>query len=182
MKYCSSCGHAVSVRVPDGDDRERYVCDACGAVHYRNPRVVAGCLVTHRDRILLCRRAIRPREGYWTFPAGFVENGETTTEGALRETWEEARANVELEGLYTVFNLPHIDQVYMFFRARLADLDFAAGPESLEVALFTPEGIPWDALAFPVVRDTLRYYLEDRRRGAYPVRVGDILFSQGISR
>ncbi len=175
MNYCSSCGARLSLKVPEGDNRPRHVCDGCGAVHYVNPKVVAGCLPVHAQQILLCRRAIEPRRGFWTLPAGFLEMGESTVEGALRETWEEAHANVSIEGLYTLFNLPHISQVYVFFRARLLDLDFHAGSESLEVALFDEADLPWDELAFPVIRDTLRYYLQDRRRNSFPTRVGDII-------
>ena len=175
MNYCSSCGSAVARRVPNGDNRERFVCDACGTIHYQNPKIVTGCLPIHGDQVLLCRRAIQPRQGLWTLPAGFLENGETSTEGAARETKEEACANVAIEGLYTVFNLPHISQVYMFFRASLLDLDFAPGFESTDVRLFREAEIPWNELAFPVVRDTLEHYFRDRPTGIYPVRVGDIL-------
>jgi ADP-ribose pyrophosphatase YjhB (NUDIX family) len=165
----------VQLRIPDGDDRERHVCDACGAVHYQNPKIVTGCLPVYENRVLLCRRAIQPRSGFWTLPAGFLENGETTTEGAIRETWEEAYANVSVEGIYTIFNLPHISQIYMFFRASLADLNFRPGIESLDVRLFTEQEIPWDELAFPVIRDTLKHYFDDRRTGVFPVRMGDIV-------
>ena len=182
MRFCPNCAAPLVRKIPELDDRERDVCEACGAIHYSNPKVVTGCLVTAGDRVLLARRAIEPRHGFWTLPAGFMENGETTADGAARETWEEARANVEIEGLYTVFNLPHIDQVHMFFRGRLVGGAFAPGPESLEVALFEADAIPWDELSFPVVRDTLRYWTEDRRRGHYPVRSGDVLFSRGIRR
>ena len=170
MKYCSHCGQQVERRIPDHDDRERYVCDHCGTIHYQNPRVVVGCLPVHDERILLCRRAIQPRHGFWTLPAGFLENGETTREGALRETWEEARARVRDESIYTVFDLPHIHQIYMFYRGRLDPPEFAAGPESLEVRLFSEAEIPWDELAFPVVTATLRHYLADRQHGRFPVR------------
>lgn len=175
MNYCQHCGQPVQLRIPDGDDRERHVCDGCGAIHYQNPKIVTGCLPIHEGRVLLCRRAIAPRSGFWTLPAGFLENGETTTQGAIRETWEEAFANVAVEGLYTVFNLPHISQIYMFFRATLADLDFRPGIESLDVRLFEEHEIPWDELAFPVIRDTLKHYFDDRKAGHYPVRVGDII-------
>ncbi len=175
MKFCPQCGAPVQLRVPEGDDRQRHICDGCGAIHYQNPKIVTGCLPIHEERVLLCRRAIAPRSGFWTLPAGFLENGETTTQGAIRETWEEAFANVSVEGLYTVFNLPHISQIYMFFRATLADLDFRPGTESLDVRLFEEREIPWDELAFPVIRDTLKHYFEDRRTGSYPVRVGDII-------
>jgi ADP-ribose pyrophosphatase YjhB (NUDIX family) len=165
----------VEWRVPPGDDRERFVCAQCATVHYQNPRVITGCLPVFEDRVLLCRRAISPRVGFWTLPAGFLENGETAKEGALRETWEEARANVAIDGLYTVFNLPHISQIYMFFRARLTDLEFSAGPESQQVELFDEASIPWDSLAFLVIRDTLRHYFQDRVRDHFPVHVGDII-------
>lgn len=183
MKFCPECGATVTLRIPEGDDRERHVCDACDRIHYRNPRIVTGCLVTAGDdRVLLCRRAIEPRRGHWTLPAGYMENGETSADGAVRETWEEARANVELEGLYTVFNLPHINQVYLFYRARLIGGAFDCGPESLAVELFHADALPWDDLSFPVVRDTLRWWTEDRLAHHYPVRSGDVLFSKGIRR
>lgn len=178
MNFCPQCGQPVNLQVPPGDDRERHVCSGCGTVHYQNPKIVTGCLPVHEHRVLLCRRAIAPRAGLWTLPAGFLENGETTVEGAIRETWEEAYANVSIEGLYTVFNLPHISQIYMFFRASLNDLDFRPGTESTDVRLFEEHEIPWEELAFPVVRDTLAHYFSDRASGHYPVRVGDIRFSR----
>lgn len=174
MKYCSHCGAPVSHRIPDGDNRHRYICDACGTIHYQNPRMVVGCLPTWKDKVLLCRRAIEPRYGLWTLPAGFMENGETTTEGAIRETLEEAGARVELEGLYSLVNIPDIDQVYMLFRARLLDLDFAAGEESLEVALFGEDEIPWDEMAFRTVHRTLKHYFDDRRSGHFPLHFSDL--------
>ncbi len=175
MNYCSQCGHAVSQKVPDGDNRPRFVCDRCETIHYQNPRIVAGCLLTFDDRVLLCKRAIAPREGYWTLPAGFMENGETTADGALRETFEEANANARIIDLYTVFSLPHISQVYMFYRAELLDTDFSAGEETHAVDLFHEHEIPWDELAFPVITRTLEHYFEDRKADAYPVRATDII-------
>jgi len=169
MKFCSDCGSSVSFRVPPDDDRERHVCDSCGIVHYQNPRVVVGCLPMAGDKVLLCRRAIHPRKGYWTLPAGFLENGETSLQGAMRETWEEARARVANASLYTVYDLPHISQLYLFYRADLLDDGYAAGPESLEVGLFTEKDIPWNELAFPVVVDTLRRYFGDRSSSRFPV-------------
>lgn len=174
MQYCCECGGPISVRVPAGDDRERFVCDHCATVHYRNPRIVAGCLVTHEDQVLLCRRAIQPRHGYWTLPAGFLENGETVAEGAIRETREEACAQVELGGLYSLYNLTHINQIYMFYLARLRTPEFACGAESLEVALFPAERIPWETLAFSAVRDALQHWQRDRLTGRYPLRTADI--------
>lgn len=154
------------------------MCDACGHIHYENPRIVAGCLVTWGDEVLLCKRAIEPRSGLWTLPAGFMENGETSHAGATRETWEEANARVRLHGLYTMFNLPHISQVYLFYRSELIDGRFAAGNETLDVQLFSETDIPWDSLAFPVITDTLKHYFEDRTRGQFPLHTADIEFDR----
>jgi len=128
--------------------------------------------------VLLCKRSIEPREGYWTLPAGFLENGETTAQGAFRETQEEANADVKLVELYTLFSLPHISQIYMFYRARLNKLDFSPGIESLETRLFAKNDIPWDHLAFPVITETLRYYFEDFKKGDFPIRSQDIIINQ----
>lgn len=170
MKYCSQCGHPLSQKVPQGDNRLRYVCEQCQAIHYQNPRIIAGCLPVWGSQILLCRRAIQPRYGLWTLPAGFMENGETIEQAAMRETVEEACARVRNLQLYTLFDLPHINQVYMLFRAELADLDFAAGQESLEVQLFDEVDIPWSELAFPTIGRTLEYFFADRRSEVYPLR------------
>ena len=178
MKFCSQCGAAVLRRIPEGDDRERHVCGSCSTIHYQNPRIITGCLPIHEDKVLLCKRAIEPRHGYWTLPAGFMENGETTEEGALRESWEEARATIELDNLYTLFNLPHINQVYFFYRGRLSNLDFAPGYESLEVELFSEAEIPWDDLAFPVVRKTLEHYFIDRVENYFPIRSENIFYKR----
>ena len=175
MKYCSHCGETVNKRIPEGDDRLRYICDGCNTIHYQNPRIIVGVLPSADQQVLLCRRAIEPRKGFWTLPAGFMENGETTREGAVRETWEEAQAKVSDETLYRMFDLPYINQVYIFYRANLDQQQgFAAGIESLEVALFDEADIPWDELAFPVVADTLKEYFQDRREGHYPVRVSGV--------
>ncbi len=174
MNYCSSCGHRVESLIPQGDNRPRFVCGSCGTIHYSNPKIVAGTIPVWEDRVLLCRRAIEPRLGYWTLPAGFMENAETTLEAAQRETWEEALAEVSVEGLYTIINLPHIDQVHMFFRATMASPDFAAGEESLETRLFAEHEIPWEELAFPTVRRTLEHFFEDRQGSVFPVHVSDI--------
>ena len=163
MNFCSHCGARVGRRIPPGDNLPRHVCDACGAIHYQNPKIVAGCI-----------RAIEPRRGLWTIPAGFMENGETAAEAAVRETLEEARAEVEDVSLYALYNIPHISQVYLMFRARLARHVFAPGPESLDVALFEEGEIPWDEVAFRVVTATLQRYCEDRRGGDFPTHVGDI--------
>nr|VFK56758.1 MAG: ADP-ribose pyrophosphatase YjhB, NUDIX family [Candidatus Kentron sp. TUN]VFK58534.1 MAG: ADP-ribose pyrophosphatase YjhB, NUDIX family [Candidatus Kentron sp. TUN]VFK67384.1 MAG: ADP-ribose pyrophosphatase YjhB, NUDIX family [Candidatus Kentron sp. TUN] len=175
MKYCSNCGAPVSMRVPIHDNRLRYLCDACDTVHYVNPKIVAGCIPEFDDRILLCRRAIKPRYGCWTLPAGFMEMGETTVEAAVRETWEEAQAAVEVDSLFALFSIPHISQVYIMFRARLLRDEYSPGTESLEVALFREKEIPWSELAFPVISRTLEYYFSDKRNGAFQVHFGDIL-------
>lgn len=174
MKYCSHCGSPVSQRVPEGDDRLRHVCDSCNTIHYSNPRVIVGCLAEHEGRVLLCRRAIEPRSGLWTLPAGFMENGETTVQGAARETWEEARAEVYEQQLYRLFDVPGINQVYMFYRARVVDGNCGVGPESSEVGLFTEDEIPWDEIAFPVVYHTLKEYFHDCVRQHWPIRVSAI--------
>ncbi len=178
MNFCNQCGSAVSHRVPTGDTRPRYICDDCDHIHYQNPRIIAGCLPVHGNQVLLCKRAIEPRKGWWTLPAGFLENGETTAEGALRETQEEANANAEIIEIYTMFSLPHISQVYMFFRAQLLDLNFSAGEESLEVALFEEHEVPWEELAFPVITHTLQHYFEDRKNDEFPIRSADIVYNK----
>jgi ADP-ribose pyrophosphatase YjhB (NUDIX family) len=176
MKFCSACGASVTLQIPDGDNRERFVCITCETIHYQNPRVIAGCLPIWEDRVLLCLRDIDPRSGYWTLPAGFHENQETTAQGAARETSEEANARVKNLELYTVFSLPHISQIYMFFRAELADLDFSAGHETQNVALFEEKDIPWDQLAFPVITRTLEQYFVDRQRTEFQVLYEEIEF------
>jgi ADP-ribose pyrophosphatase YjhB (NUDIX family) len=174
MKFCTSCGNAVSRQIPEGDDRERFVCVSCEIIHYTNPRVIVGCLPVFEDKILLCKRAIEPRKNYWTLPAGFMENGETTAEGAARETWEEARARVSNLQLYRVFDVPYISQVYMFYRCDLDDGEFGVGPESLESGLYTEDQIPWDDIAFPVVYEALKEFFADTPGGHFPVRVSAI--------
>ncbi|MEM9256127.1 MAG: NUDIX hydrolase [Pseudomonadota bacterium] len=174
MKFCTSCGGRVVLQIPEGDDRERHVCTNCGMIHYSNPRVIVGCVAGYQDRVLLCRRAIEPRRNFWTLPAGFMENGETTMQGAARETWEEARAKVSNLELYRVFDVPHISQVYMFYRCELDDGVFGVGPESLESNLYREGDIPWDEIAFPVVKETLVEYFADTPGGHFPVRVSAI--------
>lgn len=174
MIYCNKCGARVIEKIPEGDDRPRYVCESCATVHYQNPKIVAGCIPEWKGRLLLCRRAIQPRHGLWTLPAGFMENNESTEQAAARETWEEARARVENMVLYGVFSIPHINQVYMMFRASLQKEEFEPGPESLEVRLFEENEIPWDALAFPVVKLTLERYYNDIKGDNFPVYVENI--------
>lgn len=175
MNYCSHCGAKVAFKIPAGDTLPRFVCDTCQSIHYQNPRIVAGCIPEWEDRILLCRRAIEPQYGLWTLPAGFMENGETIEQAAIRETREEAEADVELTSLYSVFSIPHISQVYIIFRACLLTSDFKAGHESLEVQLFRPEDIPWEALAFRVIHRTLQHYIQDRQVDGFQLHTGKIL-------
>ncbi|HEY5799653.1 MAG TPA: NUDIX hydrolase [Burkholderiaceae bacterium] len=171
MKFCSECASPLSRMVPAGDNRERDVCPQCETIHYQNPKLVIGSIpvweADGKTSILLCRRAIEPRYGYWTLPAGFMENGETTEQAAVRETEEEAGANIELHALFTLLNVPHVHQVHLFYRATLRDLNYAAGVESLEVALFEEAQIPWDELAFPTITKTLQLYFTDRAKGTF---------------
>lgn len=180
MNFCSHCGSPLEFRIPEGDSLPRFVCPSCGTIHYQNPKMVVGCIPEWEDKVLLCKRAIEPKYGLWTLPAGFMENGETTAEGALRETWEEAGARVELGPLYTLFNLPHIDQVYFMFRARLLDLDYQPGIESLEVRLFAEHEIPWDQIAFRTVKASLELYFRDRANGGFGFHFGDIRAPSGV--
>ncbi len=179
MNFCSHCGAPVVVRIPPGDTLPRHVCDRCGAIHYQNPKLVIGAIPEWEDKILMCRRAIEPRYGLWTLPAGFMENAETTAEAATRETLEEARARIEITGLYSLINVPHINQVHLLYRARLLDADFAPGEESLEVALFDEATLPWERIAFRSIAMTLRFYYEDRKAGAFRFHTGDILLPKG---
>ncbi len=165
MKFCSACGASVSLRVPEGDNRPRHICNDCGTIHYSNPNNVCGAILTRSDRVLLCRRAIQPRYGLWTLPAGFMENGETIAEAAARECVEEANARASSLRLFGVFSLPHISQVYLMFHGELASNDFSAGEESLEVGLFGQSQIPWNELAFPVIGHSLRLYFKALESG-----------------
>jgi len=174
MNFCSHCGAPVELYVPQGDSLARHVCPRCATIHYVNPKLVIGCVAEWQGDILLCRRAIEPRCGFWTLPAGFMENGETTRQAALRETLEEACARVEIDDLFCLVNVPYIDQVHLFYRARLLAADFAAGSESLATALFPEADIPWHELAFRSVAFCLRAYLADRRYGTFAFHESDL--------
>lgn len=176
MKFCSHCGASTTLRIPDGDNRERFVCDDCHMIHYQNPNIVAGCIPECDGRVLLCKRAIEPRYGLWTLPAGFMENGESTEQAALRETQEEAGAVVEIADLYGLFSIPHISQVYMLYRGLLVNGEYEPGVESLECQLFDEQDTPWDKLAFPVVKETLERYFSDLKLGnGFPLQRGEII-------
>lgn len=174
MKFCSDCGAKLDYLIPEGDSRHRFVCSFCKKVHYQNPLIVSGTIPVYKDKILLCKRAIEPRYGFWTLPAGFMENDETTLEGALRETVEEATAFVKPKMLFSIIHLLPVNQVQFFYLADLDVPDFKAGVESLEVELFTEEEIPWKNLAFlPVIR-TLQDFFADRKKGQFNLHISDI--------
>lgn len=182
MKFCSECSHPVTLTIPADDNRPRFVCTQCGMIHYQNPKMVIGSIpVWEQDgesMILLCKRAIEPRHGYWTLPAGYMENSETTADAALRETYEEAGARIELHGLFSLLNVAHVHQVHMFYRATLLDLNYAAGTESLEVKLFSENEIPWENIAFPTIEETLKLFFSDLKKvkagGKYNFHTHDI--------
>lgn len=173
MKYCSNCGQPVTLKIPEDDNLPRHVCDHCQTIHYQNPKVIAGCLPIWKDndgdQVLLCRRAIEPRKGLWTLPAGFMENAETLEQAAARESVEEANANIDELKLYTLISLPHINQIYIMYLAQLRDQKFHPGVESLEVQLFHEHEIPWDNLAFHTIHFTLEQYFQDRKQNHFPV-------------
>ena len=175
MKFCSNCGAPVARRVPPGDTLPRWVCDQCGVIHYQNPLLVVGTVPEFEGRVLLCRRAIEPRYGYWTLPAGFMENDETAAQAALRETLEEAGARVELGEPFSLISVPYVNQVHLFYRARLLDLEFKPGEESLEVALYPEADIPWKEIAFRTVGATLRHWFADRGRSSFGFHAEDFI-------
>jgi len=174
IKHCRHCGTAVAYKVPDDDNRERAVCPACQTIHYENPLNVVGTVPFWGDQVLLCKRAIEPRYGFWTLPAGFMELGETVADGALRETTEEAGARIELQGLLSIMNVVRVGQVHLFYLARMLDTSLDPGPETLEARLFHEHEIPWDQIAFRTVRDTLRHYFACRASNQFPLHTGDI--------
>ncbi len=174
MRFCSACGASVEQRIPDDDSRLRHICTACGIIHYQNPKMVIGSIPVWEDKVLLCRRAIEPRHGLWTLPGGFMENGESTAQAAIRETLEEANARIEISALYSMYSLPYINQVHMLFRAKLLDLDFSPGQESLEVRLFSEAEIPWNELAFRPVRFSLEHYFAERSQGEFSFHIGEL--------
>ena len=174
MKFCSNCAAPLARRVPPGDSLQRWVCEHCGEIHYQNPKLVVGTIPEFEGRLLLCRRAIEPRYGYWTLPAGFMENDETTGQAALRETLEEAGARVELGAPFSMISVPHVNQVHLFYRARLRELDFQPGEETLEVALFEEGELPWKDVAFRTVALTLQHWFADRRNGEFGFHAEDV--------
>jgi ADP-ribose pyrophosphatase YjhB (NUDIX family) len=183
MKFCPSCAHPLTFEVPPDDNLPRHICAHCGAIHYQNPKLVI-CTIPIWDqggeiKILLCKRAIEPRHGLWTLPGGFMENNETTTHAAMRETTEEAGAHIEVQSLFSLINLPTHHQVHLFYRAKLLDLEFDPGPESLEVRMFSESEIPWNRMAFGTVRQALRFFYADlakvRSGGAFGFHSHDLM-------
>ena len=175
MKFCCYCASPLVRRVPPGDSLPRWICDECGEIHYQNPKLVLGTIPEYEDKVLLCRRAIEPRYGYWTLPAGFMENDETAGQAAARETLEEAGARIELGMPFSMISVPRVNQVHLFYRARLLDLDFKPGEETLELALFDEAGLPWKDIAFRTVGLTLKFWLSDRRAGSFTFHAEDII-------
>jgi ADP-ribose pyrophosphatase YjhB (NUDIX family) len=174
IQHCRVCGAPTEYRVPPDDNRDRAICTACGEIHYENPLNVVGTVPVWGDHVLLCRRNIEPRYGFWTLPAGFLELGESAAEGAIRETVEEAGANIQLLDLFTLLNVVRVGQIHFYYRARMLDTTLAPGPETIEARLFSENEIPWDALAFRTVRMTLEHYFADRRSGAFALHTGDV--------
>ena len=186
MKYCPNCAAVLTIKIPPDDSRERHVCESCKSIHYQNPRNVVGSIPVYGEQVLLCRRAIEPRLGYWTLPAGFMELGESTSFGAARETLEEAGAHVDIGPLYSLLNVPHAEQVHLFDLATMPTPEFSAGEESLEVALFYEHEIHLADLAFPTVKQTLEWFFADRSAGLlesgkeFHVRSRDVLPSERV--
>lgn len=177
MKFCGECGQPVELKTPAGDHLPRHVCVSCSAVHYRNPKVIVGCIPEWQDgRVLMCKRNIEPRLGLWTFPAGFMELGETSAQGAAREALEESQAVVEVGELLAVINVPYVSQVYLLHRARLTQEHFGPTPESSEVRLMREDEIPWDQIAFPTIYNGLKFFFEDRAKGVFSVHALDLNF------
>ncbi len=174
IRHCRACGTLVAYQVPADDNRERAVCPACATIHYENPLNVVGTVPVWGEQVLLCRRAIEPRRGFWTLPAGFLELGESTAEGAVRETVEEAGAQIELGALFAVLDVARVGQLHLFYLATMTSPALDPGSETLEARLFSEDEIPWDEIAFRTVRETLRHFFEDRRRGDFRVHQAEI--------
>ena len=180
MKFCSDCGHAVDQLIPPGDHLPRAVCPSCGSVHYRNPKVIAGCVPVWEDKVLMCRRNIEPRKGLWTFPAGFLEMAETTGEGAARETREESQAEVEIGSLLAIINVPYVSQIYVIHRGHMLTPHHGITSESSETQLMREDQIPWDEIAFPTIWHSLKFFFEDRARGIETIHEMDLKFRSRV--
>ncbi|MEZ4961800.1 MAG: NUDIX hydrolase [Saprospiraceae bacterium] len=175
MNFCSNCGSpALKNVIPVGDNRHRLVCGRCGTIHYHNPKIITGCLPLWQDKVLLCKRAIEPRQGYWNIPAGFLELGETVEAGAMREVWEEAEARVSIIGVHTIFTFTKFHHIYIQFLGNLINGEYGVGVESLETRLFAEAEIPWDEIAFESSHFALRKFFEDQKNGRQQVHLGAI--------
>lgn len=174
MSFCTACGHKTIDQIPLGDHNVRQICTDCGTIHYVNPKVICGALALWQNKVLLCRRAIEPRYGLWTLPAGYMELFETMDQGAARETREEAEAEVEIEQLYCMYNIPRIGQIYVLFKTQIVAGQFGAGEETIESRLFSEDEIPWEDLAFTSVERTLRHYFADRKNNQFPLHIETI--------
>lgn len=175
MKFCSNCGSSdIEHKIPQGDNRLRHCCPSCDMVFYENPKIVTGCVAQWQDKILMCKRAIEPRIGTWTLPAGFMENHETLQAAAARETFEEATARTSNLELFAIYDLPHISQVYVMFKADVIDGKASSGIESLETEFIDESDIPWPDLSFPIITETLKLYFEDRKQGEFSLHTGEI--------
>jgi ADP-ribose pyrophosphatase YjhB (NUDIX family) len=175
LNFCSQCGNSVSKKIPEDDNRERFVCDDCGFIHYQNPNAVVGTLPYCGDKILLCKRGIEPRKGLWTLPAGFLEMGETLQDGALRETREETNSIVKIDKMYFMFDIPQIGQFYALYKASIEENSYSPTSESLEVELFSYDDIPWEELAFPFVPIALEFFYKDLEDGYFPLRIRELV-------
>jgi len=175
MNFCSNCGSKdLTELIPKGDNRPRIICQNCDRIHYFNPKVVVGCLPVWEDKVLLCKRAIPPCKGKWNVPAGYLENGETAEEGAMREVWEEAEAKVEILGVLAIYSLPSVSQVYIHFLGKLGTLQFGVGIESLDTQLFTEAEIPWEDIAFTSSTFALKQYFSDRKLGKRQAHISSL--------
>ena len=174
IKFCTACGSPTEPKIPPDDDHVRFVCTNCGMVHYSNPKMVVGCISQLNGQVLLCKRNIEPRKGKWTLPAGYLENGESVQDGAARETREETRANVQIIEPYRLFNIVFVDQIYFMFRADLNSEKFGPTNESTDVRLFDEKDIPWDNIAFEVIKQTLEHYFLDRKKGKFSFKIFDL--------
>lgn len=174
IKFCTACGSPTLMKIPPEDDHVRAVCSGCGQVHYSNPKMVVGCIPEWQGKILLCKRNIEPRLGKWTLPAGYLESGESVQSGAVRETKEEAMADVAIIEPYRLFNITFVDQIYFMFRAAMTSDKFGITTESSDVRLFDEPEIPWGEIAFDVIRQTLDHYFIDRKKGDFPFRIFDL--------
>ncbi len=174
IKFCTACGSPTELKIPPDDDHVRFVCTHCGLVHYSNPKMVVGCIPELNGQILLCKRNIEPQKGKWTLPAGYLENGESVQDGALRETREETMAEAQIIDPYRLFNIVFVDQIYFMFRANLTSDKFGPTNESIDVRLFNEKDIPWDDIAFEVIKQTLEHYFKDRKKGQFPFKIFDL--------